>query len=262
MRNISEELLRELQEKRRLSVSEVAERYFFTRLNPVFKKTISGFIEQEPLFEMDGDFVILKEKPAFDLEKDISETEFAFIDTETNFNNMRAVEIGFVLSKGPVETLKYSTLLNPIVSVDRETLELTGIREEDIRRAPRFEDVWLEIEPLLRGRVIAAHNLGFDRRVIAEELKIAGSRFGGDAPGLCTLLFARSLLKRGQCSLDELSERFDLKEDGRHRALPDAGLCFKLFFKLVKYAEENKAMEAGKLSDLEKFKALVPKLTF
>ena len=175
---------------------------------------------------------------------------------------MRAVEIGIVLSDGPQETGRFSTLLNPVVGVDRETLELTGIREEDIRRAPRFEEAWEEIGPLLRGRVIAAHNLPFDRRVIAEELGIAGMRFGGDAPGICTLQFARALLKRGQCSLDELSERFDLREEGRHRALPDAGLCFKLFFRLVKYAEENKVVETSRLSHLAQFKALFPRLMF
>ena len=262
MRNISDELLKELETKGRLSVSEAAGRYFFTKLTGTSRKMIEGIVASEPLLGLDGDYIVIRKSEPYDLETEISAAKFAFIDTETNFNNMRAVEIGIVLSDGPQETGRFSTLLNPVVGVDRETLELTGIREEDIRRAPRFEEAWGNIEPLLRGRGIAAHNLPFDRRVIAEELGIAGMRFGGDAPGICTLQFARALLKRGQCSLDELSERFDLREEGRHRALPDAGLCFKLFFRLVKYAEENKVVETSRLSHLAQFKALFPKLAF
>ena len=262
MRNISDELLRELETKGRLSVSEAAGRYFFTKLNDTSRKMIEGIVASEPSMGIEGDDIVLRKVIPYDLGVALSAAKFAFIDTETNFNNMRAVEIGIVLSDGPRETGRFSTLLNPVVSVDRETLELTGISEEDIRKAPKFEDAWPGIGKLLDGRVLAAHNLPFDHRVIAEEMRIAGVRAPGQIPGLCTLKMARKLLKKEQCSLDALSYRFDLREDGRHRALPDAGLCFQLFFRLVKYAEENRAIEAGTLSDLEKLGALVPKLAF
>ena len=97
MRNISEELLKELEAKGRLSVSEAAGRYFFTTLNAASRKMIEGIVASEPMMGIEGGDIVLKKIIPYDLGVALSEAKFAFIDTETNFNNMRAVEIGIVM---------------------------------------------------------------------------------------------------------------------------------------------------------------------
>jgi DNA polymerase III epsilon subunit-like protein len=262
LRNINDELIKELEEKYELSLLAVAKHYFFTELNHISRKTILRYIEKEPLLEVSGDIVRCRKAGSPDLHVALSDIDFAFLDTETTMNNFRAVEIGLLFSKGEIETGRYSTLLNPRTMIDPGVLELTGITREEIEKAPHFEDVWPEIEKLLRGKTIVAHNLPFDRGVIVNELQRAQLRFTPDLPCICTLKLARTLLKRGECSLDELSCRFDLKAGGRHRALPDAVLAYKLLFRLIRYAEENFSVEIKELGDFEKFKALLPPSDF
>jgi DNA polymerase III epsilon subunit family exonuclease len=262
VRNISDELLSKLQAGGRLSLAEIAENYFFTRLNQVSRKTILLYLENEPGLEVSGEIVRLKKKDPFDPVQPLSRKDFAFLDTETTFAGGRAIEIGIVCSRGGEETGRYSSLLNPGVPVDKGALELTGIRREEIAAARSFEEVWTEAENFLKGKVIVAHNLPFDRGVILNELQRAQIKFSCDLPALCTLKLARVLLKNEDHSLDALAVRFGLNAEIRHRALPDAVLAFKLFFKLIKYAEENLAIEIKTMGDLEELEAIYPVSTF
>jgi DNA polymerase-3 subunit epsilon len=53
-------------------------------------------------------------------------------------------------------------------------INVHGIRPEDTLDAPTFADLFPQIESLLKGRVIVAHNESFDRNVLSKTMTLNG----------------------------------------------------------------------------------------
>ena len=67
-------------------------------------------------------------------------------------------------------------------------IEFNGIRASDVRTAPTFADVAGDLVALLAGRVVVAHNLGFDTRFLRYEYDRLGVTVPLDVEsGLCTM---------------------------------------------------------------------------
>ena len=111
-----------------------------------------------------------------------------------------------------------------------------GIKDQDLKDAPSFKDVWPQISELVEGRIIVAHNESFDRSRLNFELQKIGieplSNF------LCTMKLAYQLgyakrKKRGEegvsAKLSELSQRLGIATKLQHRALEDSQTCLEVF---------------------------------
>jgi len=184
----------------------------------------------------------------------LEDLAFAVLDFETNgFSPAdRAIEIGVSCWRGGREVASYDSLLDPGTGVSRFVTRLTGIREEDLRGRPTFEEILPDVAPFLEGAVVVAHNLPFDRRILLSEIGLASGDRRLAEPGMCTLKLARRLLpKEDPKRLDALAERFSLSFQARHRALGDARVTGALLQILLDLASERVPMET--FGDVEAF---------
>lgn len=156
---------------------------------------------------------------------------FAIVDVETT--GMRAgvarvMDIGIIRVENGVEVARYETLINPQMSIPSSIVAMTGIIEEDVMRAPTFDEVALEIQEHLQGAVFVAHSASFDYGFVKAEFARIGMEFAAET--LCSVRLSRALYpKHKGHSLDKVSERLNLSVGVRHRALPDADLVWQFF---------------------------------
>ena len=111
-----------------------------------------------------------------------------------------------------------------------------GIKDQDLKEAPSFGDIWPQIFELVEGRIIVAHNESFDRSRLNFELQKIGAEPLSDF--LCTMKLAYQLgyakrKKRGDegvsAKLSELSKRLGIATKPQHRALEDSQTCLEVF---------------------------------
>ena len=150
--------------------------------------------------------------------------EFAVVDIETTGSTPQSAgitEIAIVIHNGVEVTGKFVTLINPRHKIPPFIVNMTGISDEMVARAPLFEEVAPQIYNLLNGRVFVAHNVSFDYSFVHYLLVKSG--FQWSAPKLCTIKLSRrvfpGLFKYG---LGSLTRDLGIKIEGRHRAWGDA----------------------------------------
>lgn len=152
------------------------------------------------------------------------DSPLAFVDVETTGGHPgwhRITEIAIVALRDGVVEWEWSSLVNPGSSIPPSIQVLTGITNEMVADAPRFEDLAGEVLRRLEGRVFVAHNVRFDYGFVRGELRRAGHAWG--APQLCTVRLSRHLYPDGgRHNLDSVMARHGIGCDARHRALPDA----------------------------------------
>lgn len=127
------------------------------------------------------------------LEREIAKTPFAVVDVETTGldpRHDRIVEIAIaVVSASEDPRLVLDTLVHPGRPI--AATEVHGIVDEDVLRAPRWEDVAEVVVAALANRVAAGHNAALDMRMLGAELERVS--FPGNIPFVCTMLFPRVL---------------------------------------------------------------------
>ena len=182
----------------------------------------------------------------------LEETAFAVVDVETTGSRAstadRVTEVAVVLVQGARREMLFESLVNPGVPIPRIVSSITGISDEMVRAAPRFEEVAERVLDALSGRVFVGHNARFDWSFIRAELRRSrGLRLEG--PMLCTVRLARRLLPGAEsCSLDALSYYFSLENPARHRAGGDALVTAELLSRLLPMARDKGART---LTDLQ-----------
>lgn len=161
---------------------------------------------------------------------------FAIVDIETTggFANGNGItEIAIVLHDGRQVEREYSTLVNPGQAIPRYITALTGIDDDMVAAAPRFEAIAPLVYELLKDRVFVAHNVNFDFSFVRGQLEQAG--FSLPVKKLCTVRLARKLLPgQPSYSLGTLCRNLGILMENRHRALGDAAATVRLFEQLVK----------------------------
>ncbi len=94
-----------------------------------------------------------------------------FLDTETTGLDAKAeiVEICLIDSD---ETILFETLIKPSRPIPPDATRINGITNPMVCYAPTWRDMWLEVEEILRGRLIGIYNDEFDVRMIAQTNRI------------------------------------------------------------------------------------------
>lgn len=159
------------------------------------------------------------------------------LDTETTGLQPsvdRVFEIGIVTYEGHVKVDEWSVLLNPGRPLSQESVEKTGIRDEDLVNCPSFRDVAAEIIKRLQSRIVVGYNiLFFDWPMLQAEF----SRLGIEPPQcylVDVLVFARGLVPQGRHSLQEMVSRYGLTMETAHRATADADAAVRLLLAMSK----------------------------
>lgn len=153
-----------------------------------------------------------------------------FLDLETTgatATHDRITEVGLVEVRDGTFVREWSTLVNPGISIPPMIQALTGISNDMVARAPRFEDIAREVYEAIDGRVLIAHNARFDYGFLKNEFKRLDKSFS--APVLCTVKLSRKLFpQHARHNLDTLMTRHGIACDARHRALGDARVLWQL----------------------------------
>lgn len=158
--------------------------------------------------------------------------EYVSFDVETTglYKNDRIVEIAFVaFSEGKVLE-EWSTLINPLRDIGKSNIH--GITPSMVSTAPIFEETVNDIFRMIDGRVLVAHNLSFDARMLMQELNRANTQ-GKFGKGFCTMIASRRILAGCGDSLAATCTELGVKILEAHSALGDARMTMQIFQKLM-----------------------------
>ena len=157
---------------------------------------------------------------------------YVVVDIETTGGrgqNHRITEIGAVKVQNGKVIDEYQTLLNPERHIPQFITGLTGITNEMVRGAPRFEEVAKDLRTFLHGSIFVAHNVNFDYGFIKAEYGRLGEKFS--YPKLCTVTSMRRYFPGLKSySLGKLCREFSINLVNHHRAMSDAKAAAELLF--------------------------------
>lgn len=132
----------------------------------------------------------------------------------------------------------FHSMINPEILLPEIITKITGIKDNDVKNAPTFVEIYKELAHFFVGcNHMTAHNLGFDRSMLGNELLRIDKVLAFPWPPiqLCTVVHSYDI--RGyRLNLDKLyRELFGIDRPGtKHRAENDVKDQAKCFFELVK----------------------------
>lgn len=161
---------------------------------------------------------------------------FIAFDVETpNHLSDRMSAIGItVIEDGTIKDEFYS-LINPETYFDYFNTRLTGISEETVWDAPTFPELWPEIEPLMSGGLLVAHNAVFDMGVLKKCLQYYEIDWKPYVRYICTVQMGRRIFPGMSHKLDVLCDYYGIELD-HHQAASDSRACAKI---LLRYLEQG-----------------------
>jgi DNA polymerase III epsilon subunit family exonuclease len=186
----------------------------------------------------------------------LDEAELVVFDLETtglSAVSCRICEVGAVRVRALELVDSFESLVNPGVSLPEPVARLTGLREQELRRAPSVSSVLRRFMAFAGNELLVAHNARFDQRFIERQLLFLDGRRLSEPP-LCTAALARRLLEGRvrRVGLASLADFFGVPTRPCHRALPDAEATAEVLVRLIGLAQE---LGARRLSDLRKLEA-------
>jgi DNA polymerase III epsilon subunit family exonuclease len=181
----------------------------------------------------------------------LEEAEFVVFDLETtglSAERCRICEVGAVRVRALELVESYESLVNPGVALPQQVARLTGLREQELRRAPSVAGVLRRFLAFAGDDLLVAHNAKFDQRFLERQLLLVHGRRLSEPP-LCTAALARRLLEGRvrRVGLASLAHFFGVPTRPCHRALPDAEATAQVLVHLIGLAQE---LGARRLSDL------------
>ncbi|HWC54683.1 MAG TPA: exonuclease domain-containing protein [Chitinophagaceae bacterium] len=166
---------------------------------------------------------------------------YAIVDIETTGGYAAAngiTEISIFIFDGNKIVEKFQTLVNPCQPIPRYITAFTGINDEMVANAPRFETIAEQVYRILHDKIFVAHNVNFDYSFVKEGLHAAGYSF--NTKKLCTVRLSRKIFPGfPSYSLGNLCESLQIKINDRHRAAGDAEATVKVFQKLLAHDKEQ-----------------------
>ncbi len=179
---------------------------------------------------------------------------FVVFDLETtglSASRSRICEIGAARVRELTVESTFETLVNPGTGLPSFVSGLTGIRESELRRAPRSETALRRFLTFAGDAPLAAHNARFDLAFLDREVGLLTGRRVA-APVVDTVWLARRLLgeRSERFSLVRLAHFFGVSVEPCHRALPDALATAEILVALIGLAQERGARTVADLVEL------------
>ena len=156
------------------------------------------------------------------------------IDFEAaNCEQTSACSLGLVvLENFEIVESRYWLIKPPTSYFKPEFIDIHGLSWADVKDSPTFEEIWEEIAPYLSGRLLFAHNAGFDIAVLRALIKFYKLPY----PKITyfdTLLLSKVAWKHlPRHKLNVLAEYMG-KEFQHHNALEDAKMCANIVSKIA-----------------------------
>jgi len=156
--------------------------------------------------------------------------DFCAIDFETATNDRSsACEVGVCIVQDSTIIETKTWLIKPpsFPYFSHYNVAVHGIQPNDVKDAPTFDEIWYEVQEMMYGTLMMAHNASFDAGVLRGCLNHYGM-FTPKIDYLCSIQLAKKswnyLPKYG---LKHLAEYHQIKFN-HHRAGDDAEVCAKI----------------------------------
>jgi DNA polymerase-3 subunit epsilon len=138
-----------------------------------------------------------------------------------------------VVSDGRVVETQRWMIQPPGNIYDPWNTEIHGIAAADTADAPSFGEMWSEIEGFVDGRLMVAHNAGFDLSVLRAASQHADVT-PRDTPYACTLVLGRRHWKGlPSYSLPWICDHLGIDLNGHHNPSADATACAEIGLRLL-----------------------------
>jgi len=207
-------------------------------------------VEADARLRFTGDLVALAGAPGESLA--IETATYVVFDLETTGlrpGSARPCEFGAVRVNALELGERFQTLANPGARLQPGVAALTGLRDEQLRRAPPVAAATRRFLSFAADAVLVAHNARFDMAFLDNEtMRLTGRRVA--ATVVDTVGLARRLLGRQPANLAALSYRFATDARPCHRALPDAEATAEILLALIGMAQERGARTVADLVEL------------
>lgn len=168
------------------------------------------------------------------------EDAYVVFDIETtgfSFSNDGITEIGAVKIKEGRIVDRFSSFVNPEQMIPSKVIELTGITQAMVDRAPLLDTVLPEFLAFIGDAAVVAHNAPFDVSFIRYACDQRGIFF--EPPIVDTLSLSRLLLKKiKRHNLKAVTRHLKITLNDHHRAVADAEATAQVFLHLVRQLSE------------------------
>lgn len=158
------------------------------------------------------------------------------VDIETTGLNPvteRIIEIGAVRLRDDDIAEEFDVLIQPGRALDSFIVQLTGITDEMLEKAPKREAALEEFMKFAGEEVLLGHHLSFDYSFLKRNIVNMGGKF--ERSGIDTLKIARALLPDLESrSLESLCAYYGIVNAHAHRACDDARATAELYLRLKK----------------------------
>ena len=154
-------------------------------------------------------------------------TNFAAIDFETaNYERSSVCAVGVVIVRGGEIVDSFYSLIQPEPNYYCwQCRAVHGLGHADTDDAPVFPEVWAQIEPLIEGLPLVAHNSPFDEGCLREAFRVYQMDYP-DYEFYDTCRASRSALPDlDNHQLDTVSAACGYILENHHHALADAEAC-------------------------------------
>jgi DNA polymerase-3 subunit epsilon len=243
-----------LEERRRpVSPAEAAAHLFALRSAPdgLARSLVGDLVEGDGRLAWHGSAIALVSAPNDPL---LEEAELVVLDLETtglSARSSRICEIGAVRVRALELGETFQTLVRTGVPLPAPIHAITGIHDEELRRAPGIGASMRAFLTFAGDATLVAHNARFDVSFLDRQLeRMTGRRLG--APTLDTAALARRLLdgRVRRVGLASLAHFYGTCAEPCHRALPDALATAEVLVRLIGEAQERGARTLSDLHEL------------
>lgn len=175
--------------------------------------------------------------------------DYTLIDIETTGYDTRydsIIEIGCIKYRDNKEIERYSSLVQPLPYdakgekyIPEFITKLTGITDEMLSKAPKFETAAEEVWHLLKGELLVGHNVNFDINFLYDHFINFNSEYIFNNDFVDTLRLARIALPDLQHHrLEDLDNYFNINMN-HHRAIGDCEITYLVLQELSKVISEK-----------------------
>ncbi len=167
----------------------------------------------------------------------VDEMPVVVLDVETTGLSPRiheVIEIGAVKLVNGALAEQFHKMVKPTQKISQTTLNITGIRPEEVADAPEFAEVFREFFQFADGAVLVAHNARFDMGYLSQAYSRLFPGKPWPFPVLDTLALARVRLPGLKAyGLGPLTNHLKIPLSQHHRALADAEATGLLLLRLL-----------------------------
>ncbi len=192
--------------------------------------SVSSSVPDEGQYALSGLVFKLGEARQRSTEKDFGKKYIAF-DLETTGKNPggdEIIEMGAVRIRNGHLGEEFSALAKPAHPLPAEITRLTGISDNDLKKAPPLKEVLPSFLDFIGNDTLIAHNIDFDYPFLSHaSRKLLGRRLNNEK--YCTLVQARSRMPGQSHRLGAVAEALGIELKDWHRATADARAAALIF---------------------------------